>query len=43
MEHVVGKTLDQLIPRNGMHVTELLKVAVQITDALATAHAAGIH
>jgi Tol biopolymer transport system component len=42
MEHVVGKTLDQLIPRSGMHLTDLLKVAVQITDALATAHAAGI-
>jgi Tol biopolymer transport system component len=42
MECVVGKTLDQLIPRNGMHLTYLLKVAVQITDALATAHAAGI-
>lgn len=42
MEYVVGKTLDQLIPRNGMHLTDLLKVAVQIADALATAHAAGI-
>jgi eukaryotic-like serine/threonine-protein kinase len=42
MEYVAGKTLDPLIPRNGMRPNELLKVAVQITDALATAHAAGI-
>ena len=42
MEYVAGKTLDQLIPRNGMRLTDMLKVAVQITDALATAHAAGI-
>lgn len=42
MEYVTGKTLDQLIPRNGMHLNDLLKLAVQITDALAAAHAAGI-
>ena len=42
MEYVAGKTLDQLIPRNGMRLNEMLKVSVQITDALATAHAAGI-
>jgi Tol biopolymer transport system component len=42
MEYVAGKTLDQLIPRNGMRLDDLLKVAVQITDALANAHAAGI-
>lgn len=42
MEYVSGKTLDQLIPRSGMRLDDMLKVAVQITDALATAHAAGI-
>ena len=42
MEYVAGKTLDQLIPRTGMRLNDMLKVAVQITDALATAHAAGI-
>jgi eukaryotic-like serine/threonine-protein kinase len=42
MEYVPGKTLDQLIPAKGMRVTEALKYAVQIADALAKAHAAGI-
>ena len=42
MEYVSGKTLDQLIPRSGMRLDDMLKVAVQITDALATAHGAGI-
>lgn len=42
MEYVDGKTLDRLIPRNGMPLAEALKYAVQIADALAAAHAAGI-
>jgi eukaryotic-like serine/threonine-protein kinase len=42
MEYVAGKTLDALIPRNGMRLGEALKYAVQIADALAAAHAAGI-
>jgi Tol biopolymer transport system component/tRNA A-37 threonylcarbamoyl transferase component Bud32 len=42
MECVVGKTLDQLIPRRGMRLNEALKCAVQIADALARAHSAGI-
>jgi serine/threonine protein kinase len=42
MEHVDGKTLDQLIPRHGMRLSEALKVAVQVADALAAAHEAGI-
>ena len=42
MECVAGKTLDELIPRKGMRLKEVLKNAVQIADALATAHAAGI-
>jgi serine/threonine protein kinase len=42
MEFVAGRTLDQLIPRNGMRLNEALKIAVQIADALTAAHAAGI-
>ena len=30
MEHVEGKTLDRLIPRNGMRLNEVLKYAIQI-------------
>jgi eukaryotic-like serine/threonine-protein kinase len=42
MEHIEGKTLDALIPRNGMRLAEVLKIAVQMTGALAAAHAKGI-
>jgi eukaryotic-like serine/threonine-protein kinase len=42
MEYVAGKPLDALIPRNGMRLGEALKYAVQIADALAAAHTAGI-
>ena len=42
MEYVAGKTLDRLIPRKGMRLSEALKLAIQITDALAKAHSAGI-
>ncbi len=42
MEHVAGKTLDRRIGRKGLGIGETLKYAVQIADALATAHAAGI-
>ena len=42
MEYVAGKTLDQVIPRKGMRVSEALKIATQIAGALARAHAAGI-
>jgi eukaryotic-like serine/threonine-protein kinase len=42
MEYVAGKTLDQLIPRKGMRLNEALKIAVQVADALAAAHAIGI-
>src|SRR5512137_864269 len=41
MEYVAGKTLDELIPRKGMRLSEALKAAVQIADALSRAHAAG--
>ncbi|MGH9722647.1 MAG: protein kinase domain-containing protein, partial [Bryobacteraceae bacterium] len=42
MEYVAGKTLDELIPRKGLRVSEVLKYAVQIADALSAAHAARI-
>lgn len=42
MEYVEGKTLDQLIGRRTLRLSDTLKYAVQITDALATAHTAGI-
>ena len=42
MEHVSGKTLDRVIPRRGLGPGELLHYAVQISDALAAAHAVGI-
>ncbi len=42
MEYVPGKTLDELIPRKGMRLNDVLKYSVQIADALATAHEAGI-
>jgi serine/threonine protein kinase/dipeptidyl aminopeptidase/acylaminoacyl peptidase len=42
MEHVPGKTLDRRIGRKGLRVGEALKYAVQIADALASAHTAGI-
>jgi Tol biopolymer transport system component/serine/threonine protein kinase len=42
MELVTGKTLDALIPRQGMRLGEALRVAIPLADALAAAHAAGI-
>ena len=42
MEHVAGRSLDQVIGRNGLRPNEALKYAVQIADALAMAHTAGI-
>ena len=42
MEFVAGKTLDSLIPRKGLRLTEALNYAIQIADALAAAHRAGI-
>src|SRR5438552_11803637 len=42
MEYVAGKTLDQLIPRKGLRLSEVLKYAVQIAEALCAAHLAGI-
>ncbi len=42
MEYVQGHTLDQLIRRGGLKLTVALDYAIQIADALAEAHAAGI-
>jgi serine/threonine protein kinase len=42
MEYVAGKTLDAVIPRQGMPLNEALRVAIQVADGLAKAHAAGI-
>ena len=42
MELVPGRTLRQIIAQDALPVQEILAIAVQITMALATAHAAGI-
>jgi len=42
MEHIAGRTLDRHIGRRGLPLGDALKYAVQIADALAAAHAAGI-
>ncbi len=42
MEPVAGKTLDRLIPDDGMALEDLLAVAVQIAGALTAAHDGGV-
>ena len=42
MEHVDGKTLEQIIATKSPGIPHLLRCAVQIADALARAHEAGI-
>ena len=42
MEYVPGKTLDALIPRQGLRLNEALRIAVQIAEGLRKAHSAGI-
>ena len=42
MEFINGRTLDAIMPVNGMRVDQLLRYAIQIADALAAAHASGI-
>jgi Tol biopolymer transport system component/tRNA A-37 threonylcarbamoyl transferase component Bud32 len=39
MEYVPGQTLDTLIPKGGMPVREVLRLAIPIADALTAAHA----
>jgi serine/threonine protein kinase len=42
MEFVPGRTLDRVIPRRGLSLSEAIEYGLQISDALAAAHAAGI-
>jgi serine/threonine protein kinase len=42
MEYVRGATLDTVIPRQGMRLTDLLRIATPVADAVAAAHAHGI-
>src|SRR5437588_3321571 len=42
MEFVAGKTLDRLIGNSGLVLSDILKYAIQIADALARAHAVRI-
>jgi serine/threonine protein kinase len=42
MEYVRGKSLDRLIPRKGMAIGEVLKISVQIAEALAVAAGADV-
>jgi signal transduction histidine kinase/predicted Ser/Thr protein kinase len=42
MEYIDGKTLDGLINHVGLHLGEALRYAVQIADALVSAHSVGI-
>ncbi len=42
MEYVRGKSLDALIPRQGMRLGEALRIAIAIADAVAGAHAHNI-
>ena len=42
MEYVRGMSLDALIPRKGLRLPEVLRIATAVADALAAAHAGGI-
>jgi len=42
MEYVAGRTLDKLIPAEGLSAELALKYALQVADALACAHGVGI-
>jgi eukaryotic-like serine/threonine-protein kinase len=42
MEYVRGRSLDDMIPKQGMRLGEILRVSIPIADALASAHASGI-
>jgi Tol biopolymer transport system component/tRNA A-37 threonylcarbamoyl transferase component Bud32 len=42
MEYVAGSTLDQIISQKKLKLPDALRYAIQIADALATAHRAGI-
>ena len=42
MEYVEGRTLDEVIPADGLGLAELLRIAIPVADALAAAHARGV-
>ena len=42
MQYVSGKTLEQMIGRKGVRLSDALRYAIQIADGLAAAHQAGI-
>jgi serine/threonine protein kinase len=42
MEFIAGRTLDAIIPRQGLRLEEILPIATPIASALAKAHSAGI-
>ena len=42
MEFIAGKALDRAIPRKGLRVDEVLKIGVQVADALGAAHGVGL-
>jgi serine/threonine protein kinase/Tol biopolymer transport system component len=42
MEYVPGQSLDALIPRHGMRLGEVLRIAIPVASALAAAHGRGI-
>ena len=42
MEYVPGRTLAEVIPRNGLDLSHALRYGVQIADALARAHGGGV-
>ena len=42
MEYVRGRSLDTAIPRGGLRLAELLRIAIPVADALGAAHASGI-
>ena len=42
MEYLEGRPLSEAIPAQGMRLTDALRAAVQIADALSAAHAAGL-
>jgi TolB-like protein/Tfp pilus assembly protein PilF/tRNA A-37 threonylcarbamoyl transferase component Bud32 len=42
MEYVDGRTLDEIIPADGLGLAEILRIAIPVADALAAAHARGV-
>lgn len=42
MEYVEGRSLDRIVPAGGLPTNVAIKYAVQVADALASAHSAGI-